>query len=47
MRENVKISKIDKKGNKLCNKILKFLLKISKLLYIFWTNVSKLKYIKS
>ena len=46
MRENVKISKIDKKRNKLFKKILKVLLKKMKLFYIFWTNVSKWKYIK-
>ena len=44
--KNFKISKIDKKRNKLFKKMLKLLLKKMKLFDIFWTNVSKWKYIK-
>ena len=40
MQKNVKISKIDKKRNKLL-KSNKFLLKRLEMSYIFWANVSK------
>ena len=40
MQKNIKISKIDKKGNKLL-RVSKFLLKGLQMFYIFWTNVSK------
>ena len=45
MQKNVKISKIDKKRNKLL-KSNKFLLKRLEMSYIFWANLSKGKYIK-
>ena len=42
MRENIKISKIDKKKrNKLLKNKIKFLLKKLNLFYIFLTNASK------
>ena len=41
MRKNIKISKIDKKRNKILKKKNFFTKKKWQLFYMFWTNVSK------
>ena len=46
MPENVKISKINKKRNEQLTKNKIKILKRLQMFYIFWTNVSKRKYIK-